>query len=192
MPTNEELGRQPENITDAQQRLRQVAECQDYIYQLCYRFLRHEEEAKDAAQDVFLLAQKSLPRFRGDSSLKTWLYHIAEKHCLNHLRRKPIHSLEDEAFQELPDRQAPVGGTVEDKVFYEQILAAVEQAARDRKPPWDSDDYFIFELYYGNEKLTWPQVAAILGKPVDTVKWHFYNHVLPTLKEVGKAFGTMS
>ena len=47
------------------------------IYQLCYRFVRNHEDASDLAQDVFVRAFKGLQRFKGDSSLTTWLYRSA-------------------------------------------------------------------------------------------------------------------
>lgn len=186
LPSKETI--RPESVMSDEKLVHQLVDCRDYVYRLCYRFLRHEDEAQDAAQDVFVQAYRNLHRFRGDSSLKTWLYHIAENHCLNRLRRKPASSLEDEGFRELAD-SSDAEEAVEQKVFYQQLRAAIEKKAKTRKPPWDSNDYFIFELYYGEEKMTWPQVAAILGKPVDTVKYHFYQHVLPTIKEVGEEFG---
>src|SRR5678816_4753531 len=58
------------------------------IYQLCYRFLRNHEDASDLAQDVFVRAFKGLHRFKGDSSLTTWLYRVGVNVCLNRVAVK--------------------------------------------------------------------------------------------------------
>src|SRR5918995_6593 len=55
----------------------------------CYRMLGSLHEADDALQDTLLRAWRALPRFRGDSSLKTWLYRIATNVCLDSLAKRP-------------------------------------------------------------------------------------------------------
>ena len=180
---------------DTKHILQQVLALQDDIKKWCYRFLKNQEEAEDAARDVVLKALKaeflqSPSRYSGKASIKTWLYHIACNHCNNLINRekRPI-STDEDKFPELgDDRESPVEVTVVNRVFCQQLLDAVERKAVSRKPPWDTDDYLIFELRYDDEKRTWPEIAKILDKPVDTVKWHFYNHVLPTLKEVEQEF----
>src|SRR5438874_6659247 len=58
------------------------------IYQLCYRFVGNHEDASDLSQDVFLRAFRGLKRFRGGSSLSTWLYRIGVNVCLNRVSVK--------------------------------------------------------------------------------------------------------
>src|SRR5688572_12592287 len=48
-----------------------------HVYQVCYRFAGNHEDASDLAQDVFIRAFKGLQRFKGQSSLGTWLYRVA-------------------------------------------------------------------------------------------------------------------
>lgn len=56
------------------------------IYSLCLRMLGNPAEAEDVAQDVFVRCFVSIERFRGDSSLSTWLYRIAVNLCKNRLK----------------------------------------------------------------------------------------------------------
>ena len=61
------------------------------------RILGNDEDARDAVQDAFLSAFRSLDRFEGGSLLSTWLHRIAVNAALMRLRtrrRKPEESIE--------------------------------------------------------------------------------------------------
>lgn len=53
------------------------------LLRLCVLYLRDEEQAKDAVQETFLKAYRSLDGFRADASEKTWLTRIAINTCKN-------------------------------------------------------------------------------------------------------------
>ena len=62
------------------------------------RFLRAEEDARDAVQDAFLSAFRAIDRFEGDARLSTWLHRIVVNAALMKLRsrqRKPEISIEE-------------------------------------------------------------------------------------------------
>jgi RNA polymerase sigma-70 factor (ECF subfamily) len=56
------------------------------IFHVAYRMLGDSNEAADAVQDIFLKVFRHVQGFRGDSSLKTWIYRIAFSEILNRLR----------------------------------------------------------------------------------------------------------
>lgn len=56
---------------------------------VCMKYLKNEESAKDAVQQIFLKAITELNKYRVDY-LKSWLYMIARNHCLMILRNKKI------------------------------------------------------------------------------------------------------
>jgi len=60
------------------------------VYTLCYRLLSNLDDAEDATQTTFMCAIRGLKRFRGDSSIRTWIYRIAvnEATALLRCRRK--------------------------------------------------------------------------------------------------------
>lgn len=49
---------------------------QHEVFTLALRLLGNYELAADAAQETFIRAWRALPRFRGDSTLSTWLHRI--------------------------------------------------------------------------------------------------------------------
>ena len=68
------------------------------LLSVCRRFLRNEEDARDAVQEAFLSAYASIGRFEQASRLSTWLHRIAINCCLMRLRtrrRKPEEPIED-------------------------------------------------------------------------------------------------
>jgi RNA polymerase sigma-70 factor, ECF subfamily len=59
------------------------------IHAHCYRMLGSLHDADDALQDTLVRAWRALPKFRGQSSLRTWLYRIATNVCLDAIARRP-------------------------------------------------------------------------------------------------------
>lgn len=54
---------------------------------LAFRLLGDRARMDDALQEAYVKAFRSLPQFRGDASLGTWLYRIAYNACLDELKR---------------------------------------------------------------------------------------------------------
>ena len=57
------------------------------LYAASLQILRNSQDAEDAVQETFLKAFRALDGFRGDSSLYTWLYRIAQNQSLMKLRK---------------------------------------------------------------------------------------------------------
>jgi RNA polymerase sigma-70 factor (ECF subfamily) len=78
------------------------------VFSLAYQVLGDREEALDVSQDVFLTIYRKMDSFRGESSLKTWIYSIAVRRATNRirwwnrLRRRGTVSLEEHLSQK-PD-----------------------------------------------------------------------------------------
>ncbi len=68
------------------------------LLQVVGRYLKDEDEARDAVQESFLAAFRNLAGFRADSRLSTWLHRIAVNTALmrlRHRRRHPEEPIED-------------------------------------------------------------------------------------------------
>ncbi|MEO7189888.1 MAG: RNA polymerase sigma factor [Vicinamibacterales bacterium] len=71
------------------------------IRRLCAAYAESTADREDLFQDIFLAVWRALPDFRGDASVRTWLYRIAHNVALTsrarHRRRQSRESpLEDE------------------------------------------------------------------------------------------------
>ncbi|HMP92287.1 MAG TPA: sigma-70 family RNA polymerase sigma factor [Phnomibacter sp.] len=72
------------------------------LFGVCMKYLKDEDDAKDAVQQVFQKALTELPKYE-IHYFSSWLYKIAQNHCLVVLRRKkplPAHEVD------LPDEWA--------------------------------------------------------------------------------------
>lgn len=61
---------------------------QRQIFLYCYYLLKSQEEAEDAAQDIFIRGLEHINHFSQPVSLPAWLYKIAHNHCLDLLKKR--------------------------------------------------------------------------------------------------------
>lgn len=59
----------------------------DRVFALAWGVLQNREEAKDAAQEVFIKLHRALPSFPERSNLDAWLYRVCLNHCIDRKRR---------------------------------------------------------------------------------------------------------
>ena len=63
-----------------------VRQHHEYVFRLVLSVVRNETDARDVAQEVWIVIWKKLGSFRGDSKFTTWLHPIAVRKSLDHLR----------------------------------------------------------------------------------------------------------
>jgi RNA polymerase sigma-70 factor (ECF subfamily) len=68
----------------------------------CYRILGSMQDAEDLVQETLLAAWRSLERFEGRASVRSWLYRIATNRCLNVLRDRSRRPRELQAMDDPP------------------------------------------------------------------------------------------
>lgn len=108
------------------------------VFQLAYRMLGDREEALDVSQEVFLTIYRKLHHFRGDSSLKTWIYRIvinrAANRCRwwNRLRRRGTVSLDEhlstECSRSVAETLESQGRSPEQSLLVEEERAEIERS----------------------------------------------------------------
>jgi RNA polymerase sigma-70 factor (ECF subfamily) len=73
---------------DKQAFSRLVEAYQRPVFNLTYRMLGNQQEAEDAAQETFLRAYGGLRQYNPDHKFSTWLFSIANHHCIDRLRKR--------------------------------------------------------------------------------------------------------
>ncbi len=116
-------------------------------------------EAEDLTQEVFVAAYRGAHRFRGQSSLLTWLFAIAVRQWRDRQRRPqaPLADYEELLFVE-SGASSPA----------DQVVASLSlQAALQSLTPALRESF----LLVASQGLTHRQAAQILERPLGTVKW---------------------
>jgi RNA polymerase sigma-70 factor, ECF subfamily len=136
----------------------------DAVFRFCARRVG-PDRAADTAQETFLTAQKALPKFRGESSVSTWLFGIAHNECRRICRKErlspvtlemdPQHASSENSEQSIVDRQA--------------LTEAMQ-----RLSPEHREVVILHEL----DGLTYEEAARILGVPEGTVKSRLHHAFL--------------
>ncbi len=152
---------------------RLVLKWEKTIYNIALRMLQDREDAAEATQEAFLLAFKSIRRFRGDSKFSTWIYRIVLNHCISRARQRPPGThLPLEREHDIPNPPAQL------RVPESQIgdLLRMEQRSRvlGALLHLSPEQQAVIELKFFQE-LTFEEIAAILEVPMSTIKSRLYS-----------------
>jgi len=159
-----------EGVADAYESL--IADYQQPVYNLVCRLLGDNGEACDVVQEVFLKVFRKVGSFRGDSSLKTWVYRIAVNEAHNYQRWHSRHRRQEVCLesseeglpsysQRLPD---PGRSPFESAVARERH--GLIQAALSRMNAGFRAAVVLRDI----EEFSYEEIAAVLGVPLGTVK----------------------
>jgi len=158
---------------DAEAFARLVSLHESMVYNLAARLLGDAEEARDLSQDVFLLVYRTLGRFEGRSSLKTWIYRIVVNQARNRQRwwrrRRRERSCPIEDMTPADHARAAAGHPDADAPF--ERLARGERARQLQRAMLKlSFDHRAILLLREVEGLECDEIAAALKIPQGTVK----------------------
>jgi RNA polymerase sigma-70 factor (ECF subfamily) len=124
--------------------------------------IHNQSDAEDIAQDVFIQVYHSIADFRGDSSLKTWLYRITITRTLNairHQKRRNFFSRIEDFFQGKKEEvQEKISFVNPHKVLEEKDHANAIHAALDALPE-NQKIAFTLSKY---EELSYVEIAELM------------------------------
>ncbi len=116
-------------------------------------YVRNNAEREDLLQDIALALWQALPRFRGESSERTFLFRIAHNHCIDHItRRRPMASL-----QELQIDPADGAAPIETRLNEQQDSVRLTEAVR--QLPMIQRQVVVLAL----EDMDYAEIAQVLG-----------------------------
>lgn len=149
-----------------------VRKYRNFVYTTALRYVASHDDADDIAQEVFIKALKSLKKFRGDSSLKTWLYRITVNLCINQKRkesRRTAISFDDSGeFFRLRDSNATPDRRLESEELMDAFYSALAKLPEKQRE--------TFALRYFDET-PYEDMSQMLGTSVGGLKANYYQAV---------------
>jgi RNA polymerase sigma-70 factor (ECF subfamily) len=135
------------------------------LFGVCMKYLKDEEQAKDAVQQVFLKALAEIPKYEIDN-IGGWLYQVARNYCLSQLRaRKDFAG--DEPLKYIPQpEEVPVSLLLEKEQNIDRMKAALKEIKEEQR---------ICVASFYLEKKSYAQIAQETGWDIKQVKSNIQN-----------------
>jgi len=145
---------------------------------LAWRLVGRRDEAEEIVQEAFLRLFRTLPSFRGDSRLGTWLFRTVSRLAIDHLRREQLKRRIFFFRSGAPEQADPMDLAADPAASPQDRLLARETAERlmrtlNRLPPQQKA---VFVLRHQEERPL-KEIAATLGLEEGTVKTHLHRAV---------------
>lgn len=148
------------------------------VYNLAYRQLGDRDEALDLSQEVFLRVYKSLSSFRGESSLKTWIFRIVINLSRNRQKWWRARRRDQTVSLDAPEEHGDASGGAtradrlsdgrkgpEEHAENRDLQRLVSQAMEEL-----SFEHRQILVLRDMEDLSYDEIAAVLGMSEGTVK----------------------
>lgn len=141
-----------------------MQELGDDIHRHVTQVLGNRSLADDVHQQVFVEVFRDLPRFRGDASLRTWVYAIARHRCLDAIKTNGRWWHRFAPARELPEPADP-GPPVDDAIDARRRCLALGRAIARLSPK-----HRIPLLLRYQEGLSYAEIAQVCGASAATLQ----------------------
>ncbi len=150
------------------------------VYSLCLRLTRVPSNAEDLLQDTFIEVMRSIPGFRGEAALGSWIRRVALSKCLMFLRsswHSKGQSLEDDWEEGPQGRQQDLSrrSSIDNAMDLDAALGALPSVSRSIVWLHDVEGY------------THKEIADLMGKTESFSKSQLsraYQRLRPLLEQV--------
>lgn len=147
-----------------------ISRYEKLAYNVAYRILGNEEDAKDMTQESLIKVYKYLKNFRMDSSFSTWLYRIVMNTCKDELRKKklnvisidkPINTTDGSMYMDIKDSSSTPEEELESKETQGEVQKALSKVNEKNR---------IVVVLRDIKGFTYSEISEILDVPVGTIK----------------------
>ena len=141
-------------------------ECKDYVFKIVFSIIKNKDDSEDIMQNLFVKIYK-LPKDKLPSRNETsWLYTVAKNETLNYIKSKR----KDINIDDLQIYKDDEGiSNLINEASYKELMKKL-----------NSEEELIVKLKT-ESNFTFKEIAEILGKNENTVKWKYYS-AIHTLK----------
>jgi RNA polymerase sigma factor (sigma-70 family) len=140
----------------------------ELTYGVCYKYLRQEDEAKDAVMQIFEKLVEDL-RIHEVTNFKSWLHSVARNFCLMQLRSQKV-AVGDETFFETEAHQNGVIAEPTDTLDLDHQLSTLSDCMQ----TLTNEQRQSIELFYWQQKC-YQEIAEITGFEQNKVKSYLQN-----------------
>lgn len=143
-----------------------IARYQGRVYNITYHMTQDHDRASDLAQEAFIQILRSLPRFRAEASLSTWVHGLTMRVCLHHMRRERRRQME--SWEDVVVGRAEpetTDGRPHETVSRTQLQRVVRHAISQLPLKFRA-----VMVLHGLAGMTYEETAAALSLPLNTVK----------------------
>lgn len=147
-----------------------VERYQRQVYSLALRMVRQSQDAEDVTQETFVRMFRALDRYDPNRSFAAWLFTIASRLAIDHLRRRKVRPIslvqrEPGSFEER-EIEIPDTGLQPDELASHGEEEVRAQELIDSLPP----HYRIVVVLRHQQDLSYEEIAEALHLPLGTVK----------------------
>lgn len=136
------------------------------VYGLSYKYLRHEESAKDAVNEIFLLILEKSVNY-DVTFFKTWLYTLSKNYLMRVVQKD-----KSAVFTDFENNLEKFMENEEDESLYIQDVK--EASLREAISNLNDEQRICIEQFYLNKK-SYSEVAEITGLDLNKVKSSIQN-----------------
>jgi RNA polymerase sigma-70 factor, ECF subfamily len=139
------------------------------VYSLVRALTAGDSEAEDLVQDIFVRAYRAIPRFRGDSAFRSWLYRIAINVVHTHLdrRRTRVGGLVAHARDVDTIDEVAAGHDLEEAFWRRQVI--------DRALASLPEDLRVLVVLRDVHGLKYDEIAKVVKTPRGTVESRLFR-----------------
>lgn len=132
---------------------------------VCMKYLKNEEAAKDAVQQIFLKVISELRRYKVQY-FKSWLYMIAKNHCLMQLRNKNYNAFADMKESFIAEEEQALQKQIDKEKLLSMLEVSMVQLNEEQR--------ICITLFY-LEKKSYQQISERTGFSLLQVKSFIQN-----------------
>lgn len=146
------------------------------VFTAMYKMVNNRDDADDLTIEAFGKAFNKLPSYAPNYAFSTWLFKIAVNNCIDHIRKKRLHTLSiDETIKADGDKEfshivRDFDADPEQRMMHEQKLAHVRRLVEKMNAKYR----VMLELRY-YEELSYEEIAQELDLPLGTVKAQLFR-----------------
>lgn len=147
----------------------------DMVYAVCFKYLRNDEDSKDAVMALFEQLVTDLRRHEV-TNFKSWLHSVARNYCLMHIRSRKLHDADDvtAAFADEETQHAALlivrDNSDDDSFDLEHNLTRLEDCMK----TLPVEQRTCLDLFYFHEK-TYADIADITGYDPARIRSYLQN-----------------